>query len=144
MGLHLHSTLAINSDGLPLVVLRAERQAREAKAEKDKRPIATIPIQEKETYTWTLGLRDCMNVSREMPHTQVVSVMDREADFFELFDKHRKNPSVDLLVRAKHNRSTTGDCKLFDTVKQSPVRGRLSIMVNRKSARPKKSKGVVG
>jgi hypothetical protein len=140
MGLHLHSTFAVTSDGLPLGILRAECQAREAKTETDKRPIATIPIEEKETYSWILGLRDCMEVSREMPHTRVISVMDREADFFELFDEHRKNPCVDLLVRAKHNRSTTGGDKLFDAVKQSPERGRLSIRVNRKSARPKRSK----
>lgn len=140
MGLHLHSTFAVTSDGLPLGVLRADCQARAVKSEKDKRPVATIPIEEKETYCWILGLRDCMDVSREMPHTRVISVMDREADFFELFDEHRKNPCVDLLVRAKHNRSTTEDNKLFEAVKQSPERSRLSIMVNRKSARAKKSK----
>jgi hypothetical protein len=48
-----------------------------------------------------------------MEHTRLVSVMDREADFFELFDEQRRNPCVELLVRAKHNRSTTGEGKLF-------------------------------
>lgn len=140
MGLHLHSTFAVTSDGLPIGVLRAECQARAVKSEADKRSTAAIPIEEKETFSWILGLRDCMDVSGQMPHTRVVSVMDREADFFELFNEHRKNPCVDLLVRAKHNRWTTGDAKLFDAVKQSPERGRLSILVERKSARPKKSK----
>ena len=140
MGLHLHSTLVVTSDGLPLGVLRAECQAREAKSEEDKRPIATIPIEEKKTFSWVLSLRDCMEVSRKMPHTQVISVTDREADFYELFDEHRKNPCVDLLVRAKHNRYIKGGDKLFAAVKESPECGWLSIPVNRQSARPKRSK----
>lgn len=142
-GLHLHSTLAVTSEGLPLGVLRAECQARAVKAEEDKRPIASIPIEEKESFSWILGLRDCMAVASVMPHTQVISVMDREADFFELFHEQRQNPCVDMLVRAKHNRSITGDLgeiKLFDAVKQSPELGRLVIRVERQSARPKLSK----
>jgi len=87
-----------------------------------------------------LGLRDCMQVSREMPHTRLICVMDREADFFELFDEHRQNACVDLLVRAQYNRCTTEASKLFDAVRQSEVRGQLRIDVQRQSARPKKSK----
>ena len=140
LGLHLHTTLAVTSEGLPLGVLRAECRARAAKAVDDNRRSAAIPIEEKETFSWILGLRDCMELSGEMPHTQVICVMDREADFFELFDEHRTNPCVDLLVRAKHNRSTTGDSKLFEAVKQSEERDRFIIHVERQSARPKKSK----
>ena len=140
MGLHLHSTFVVNSDGLPLGILRAECQARETKSKEDKRPAASIPIEEKKTYSWIQSLRDCMAISREMPHTKVISVTDREADFYELFDEHRKNPCVDLLVRAKHNRLIEGGDKLFNAVEESPVCGRLSIVVDRKSARPKKSK----
>ena len=85
-------------------------------------------------------MRDCMEVSSEMPHTRLICVMDRGADFFELFDDHRQNPCVDLLVRAQHNRSTTEQTKLFEAVSQSEVRGQLRILVKRQSARPKKSK----
>jgi len=139
-GLHLHSTFVVNSDGLPLGILRAECCAREAKSKEDKRPPASIPIEEKNTYSWIQSLRDCMNISREMPHTKVISVTDREADFYELFKEHRKNPCVDLLVRAKHNRAIKGGDKLFNAVKESPVCDRFSITVDRQSARPKKSK----
>jgi hypothetical protein len=66
--------------------------------------------------------------------------MDREADFFELFDEQRRHPRVDLLVRAKHDRRTTGGLNLSNTVWESPVQTRLSIQVPRQSARPKKSK----
>jgi hypothetical protein len=68
--------------------------------------------------------------------------MDREADFFELFDEQRQRRSVDLLVRAKHDRATHDELELnlFDSVRQSAVQSQLRIKVQRQSARPKKSK----
>jgi hypothetical protein len=142
MGLHLHSTLVVTPDGLPLGVLRAECEAREPKSAEDKRPPASIPIEEKKTYSWILSLRDIKEVARKMPDTHVLSVTDREADIYEVFDEHRNNPcpNVDLLVRAKHNRCIEGGDKLFEAVKDQPECGRLIIPVGRKSARPKKSK----
>jgi hypothetical protein len=137
-GLHLHSTLAVTTDGLPLGVLKAQCLAPGLKSE--DRLSRDIPVEDKESFSWIPGMRDCMRISSEMPHTRVVCVMDREADFFELFDDHRQNPCVDLLVRARHNRSTSEQIKLFDAVGQSEVRGRLRILVKRQSARPKKSK----
>ena len=139
-GLYLHSTLAVTTDGLPLGILKAQCLAPGLKSETDNRPHRHIPIEEKESFCWIVGLRDCMEVAKEMPHTRLVSVMDREADFFELFDEHRQNPSVELLVRAQYNRLTTGESKLFETVRQTEVRGRVLIHVDRQSARPKKSK----
>jgi hypothetical protein len=141
MGLHLHSTLVVTSKGLPLGVLRAECEAREPKSAEDKRPPASIPIEEKKTFSWILSLRDCKDVARQMPDTHVISVTDREADIYEVFDEHRKSPcpNVDLLVRAKHNRRINGGSKLFDVVKDSPECGRFIIPVDRKSARARKN-----
>ena len=45
-----------------------------------------------------------------------------------------------MIVRAQHNRNTTGKLKLFDTLKASPIKTEVHIKVTRKSARPKKSK----
>ncbi len=86
-GLQLHSTLAVTTDGLPLGVLRTQCWAPSRRSKEDPRRAAEIPIEEKETYCWIQGLRDCRTVAADMPHTRVVSVMDREADFFELFDE---------------------------------------------------------
>lgn len=139
-GLHLHSTLAITTDGIPLGVLLAQCVAPESKSKEDARSAKTTPIEEKKTFNWIVGLRDCAEVARETPHTQLVSVMDREADFFELFDEQRRTPRVELLVRAQHNRATTSDANLFDAVGQTPVRSQICIQVSRQSARPKRSK----
>lgn len=140
MGLHLHSTLAVTPHGLPLGVLNAQCMAPVSKSKTDNRRSCDIPIEEKESFFWIVGLRDCIEVAGEMPHTRLVSVMDREADFFELFDEQKRNPSVELLVRAQHNRSTTAEGKLFEAVRQTEVRANLRIHVDRQSSRPKKSK----
>lgn len=140
-GLHLHSTLALTEDGLPLGVLRSQCTAPEFDEEqKAKKPIE-IPIEEKKTFAWIEGIRDCMALKAQMPHTRLINVMDREADFFELFDEQRHHCSgVELLVRAKHDRVTTGEKKLFETIRCSPVKAQIEIAVPRQSARAKKSK----
>ena len=85
-------------------------------------------------------MRECVRLAPELPDTRQVCVMDREADFFDLFDEQRGNDCVDLLVRAKHDRRMNGDLNLFESVRQTPVQGRLCINVPRQSARAKKSK----
>ena len=53
----------------------------------------------------------------------LISVMDREADFFELFDEQRRVGGVDVLVRAKHDRRLDDSVsKLFATLQPPRVR----------------------
>jgi len=131
-GLHLHSTFVVNTDGLPLGVLRADCNAPQAKSERSS-------PQDKKTGHWIEATRDCSAVAKVLPDTHQICVMDREGDFFELFEQPR-HTRVDLLVRAKHNRKTGGKSKLFDSIRKSPACGQLSISVPRQSTRPKLSK----
>jgi hypothetical protein len=140
-GLHLHTTFAVAPNGLPLGILRAECVAPQLKSPDDQRPSYAIPIEEKDTFRWLAGLRDTVEVKAQMPQTRVIHVCDREADFFELFEEQRRNPSADLLVRANHNRVIHEEPgKLFDAVRQSPLQTRVQVHVPRQSARPKLSK----
>ncbi len=140
-GLHLHSSLAITTEGLPLGVLRSECTAPQLKSQSDNRRSSVIPIEEKKTFFWIEGVRDCQALKQLMLHTTIINVSDREADFFEMFDDQRNNSSnVDLLVRAKCDRGTTGEYKLFETARQAPVQAKIEIKVPRQSARSKKSK----
>jgi hypothetical protein len=140
-GLHLHSTMAVATNGLPLGILRAQCTAPQLKSPEDKRPAYAIPIEEKDTFCWIEAIRDTMELAVEMPHTRLISVCDREADFFELFDEQRRNPCVDLLVRAKHNRDiTTEPFKLFEALRHAPVEAQILVQVPRQSTRPKRSK----
>lgn len=139
-GLHLHSTLVLTTEGLPLGVLGAQCTAPSPKAKDDHRAACAVPIEEKKTFAWVKGLRECNELAAELPDTRQVCVMDREADFYELFDEQRRSGRVDLLVRAKHDRATSEELNLFESVRQSPVQSQLRIHVPRQSARAKKSK----
>ena len=140
LGLHLHSTLVVSTEGVPLGVLDAQFTAPQAKSEQDKRPSHEIPIEEKKSFAWIAGLRQCVSLHKELPQTRQVCVMDRDADFFELFDEQRNTGKVELLVRAKHDRVMSGEAHLFEAVRQSALQGALQVVVPRQSERPKKSK----
>ena len=140
-GLHLHSTFAVSTEGLPLGVLDAQFSAPEPKSAVDTRPMASIPIEEKKSFAWIEGLRNCVELNKQLPNTRLIGVMDREADFFELFDEQSKTGKVDLLVRARHDRSIDDEGgHLFESVRASPVCGEVVIQVPRQSTRTKKSK----
>jgi hypothetical protein len=140
-GLHLHSTLAVAPNGLPLGVLRAQCIAPEGKSPEENRPTFDIPIEEKRTFVWIEHHRDLVEVAARMPHTRLIDVCDREADFFELFDEQRLNPRVELLVRAMYNRRIAEDpFKLFAAARQAPVQSQVRVHIPRQSARPKRSK----
>ena len=147
-GLALHTTLAVNPDGVALGVLRADFDAPAPPdpGEKGK----PKPRGERKSFRWVEGLRDCAAAAERMPETRVVCTMDREADFLDLFIDRRANaPQVDLLVRAKVDRvlgrekTADGDTvprRLFDGVRNAPVRGGCRVEVRRQSARVKASK----
>lgn len=133
-GLHLHSTFAVSTEGLPLGVLRAQFDAPAPASDAPKMP------EQRKSQRWMDGLRDCTELAARCPDTRVVGVMDREADIFELFEQQRQDPRVEMLVRAKSNRCIADDEKLFEHLRAAPERARLHIAVGRQSARPKASK----
>ena len=136
-GLHLHSTLAVSTEGLPLGLLRADCSAPQLKSPQRNRH--AIAIEEKDTFRWIEGLRDIVEVAGEIPHTRLICICDREADFFEMFDEQRRNRRVDLLIRAKHDRKIIVEpFKLFDALKSAPVQIVVKIQVPRQSAKPKR------
>jgi hypothetical protein len=140
-GLHLHATVAIAPNGLPLGVLRAQGRAPEPKAPEDTRPAFAIPIEEKQTVPWIAHHRDLVALAADLPRTRLIDVCGREADVFELFDEQRRTPGVELLVRAKQNRTITEEpFTLCDAVRQAPVQRRVRVQIPRQSARPKRSK----
>ena len=146
-GLHLHTTLAVTPDGVPLGVLRAGFDAPSPPDPDNKGPKAR---EDRKSFRWIEGLRDCAQAAQRLPETRVVCTMDREADFLDLFIERREHaPQVELLVRAKVNRvlgkdrapgGDTASHHLFDAVRHSPARGTCTVEVARLSARVKASK----
>ena len=96
----------------------------------------------RKTRRWLDGLHDVAEAASQLPRkTRVISVMDREADFFELFDAQRRTRRVDVLVRAKHNRRLgQGLPKRFDALRNAPADGHVEIDIARVSERPKTSR----
>ena len=130
LGLHMHSTLVVNGEGLPLGVPHIQYEAPDGQADKGR------PLEERKTYRWVRGLRACAALAEELDGVRPVSVMDREGDVFALFAEQRRLGSIDLLVRAKHNRVLGKDVpKLFDAVRAEAAQARLEIHVGRLSAR---------
>ena len=133
LGLHLHATLAVNGDGLPLGVLRLgfdEEGRRKAAAADSKR----------KTRRWLDGFEDTLRATRALTRkTRVISVCDCEADFFELFDAQRRSPGVDLLVRARPDRCLDTEQKLFATVSSGPAAGMIEVEIERLGERKKSS-----
>ena len=129
-GLALHSCLALGESGLPLGVLRLQGYAPEPAKGKDPHR----PIQEKESYRWLQGYEDAAQIAEMLPDTRVISVADREADMFELFDLRRGTPGrkADLLIRSKWDRCLEGtDQKLFEELASAPLASTVSIPVPR-------------
>jgi hypothetical protein len=141
-GLKMHSSLALNTQGLPLGILRVQTWAPQAADQNTHRN--DLPIEEKESYRWVQTYRDAVAVASRIPQTHVVCVGDRESDIFELFDERRKQGGrVDILVRVQHNRSLEGqEEKLFEYVRHGPADGQVSMAVPRqreKEGKPSKA-----
>jgi hypothetical protein len=132
LGLKLHSSLALTTEAVPLGVLRSVCFSPESKGKAGKKTVGR-PIEEKKSYRWLQGYRDCVQVAKKAPKTRLVVVMDREADIFELFvDAEPTRNRVGLLVRAKHNRQLEGgERKLFEQVKARQQAAQMEVVIPR-------------
>ena len=142
LGLHLHATLAVSGRGLPLGVLRCGfDNAVEVRTNDPNRN------RRKKTQRWIDGFEDTVKLARELTRsTHMISVCDREGDFFELFDRQRSEGRVELLVRARHDRRLVPrrkpqkGRKLFETMRSGEPAGQIGIEIRPLTARKKSSR----
>lgn len=129
-GLRLHSSLALSQEGLPLGVVRLHGYAPQSAEGKDRQR----PIEQKESYRWLQSFAEAMKVAALIPNTRIISVADREADMFELFDFRRRQTGrkAELLIRAKTDRCLEAtEVKLFEELAAAPLAKTVSITVPR-------------
>ena len=120
LGIHMHSMLVLDVQGVPLGVPHIEYGS----------------IADDKMQRWSRGLRECSAMAGELEGVRLVSVMDREGDCFDLFAARRRLGNVELLVRARYNRSLgKGVAKLFDVIRRQSEQGRLEVFVGHRSAR---------
>ena len=134
LGLHMHATLAVTGTGLPLGVLGLGFDPVKARSREQE--------ERRGTRRWLEGFDGIADAAREVGgKTRVISVCDREADMFELFDMQRRRPRVELLVRAKHDRVLEkGRPKLFAVMAGGKPDGMVDIEIEGLVERPKSSR----
>jgi hypothetical protein len=137
-GLHLHSSLAMTVQGVPLGFVDAQCWARDKEEFGKKAKRHALPIEDKESYRWLKSYEAVAAVQKRNPQLQLVSMGDREADIYELFELAQRDPlGPKLLVRAKTDRTVQGEeQRLFDIVSAKPVAGKLTVQLPRQKDRP--------
>jgi hypothetical protein len=130
-GLHLHTTLALRADGIPLGLLHQHYWSRPA-------PVADVPdchdrpVAAKESFKWLRGLLGAEAAIAALPageRPRLIHVMDREGDVHEVLEHISASPHG-AVIRAAQNRSVAGAVdKAYDAVASRPVLGvhRLAV-----------------
>ena len=138
VGLMLHSSLAVNTEGTPLGLLAAQCWARDPAEFGKKAKRHKLPIEEKESNKWLTSFKAATATAAACPDTTVVSVGDREADIYELFALAAQTPKAPLLlVRAQHDRKLQEEQgRLAKHMNECPEAGLQEIIVPRKGNRP--------
>jgi hypothetical protein len=138
VGLIVHDTLAFSAAGTPLGLVDLQCWARDP-AEAGKRETRPgRPIEEKESYKWLKSYRAVAEIQQLCPHTQLVSVADREGDVHALFHEALHTPAgPKLLVRSERTRQRkVEEDFLWTKLRAEPVAGQFAVLVPRKSPRP--------
>lgn len=149
-GIYMHSTMAVNTDGLPLGLLDQKITAREVlpaeKVEKKKRSHnIALPIEEKESIRWLDSMRTSAEIFNRK-EKKVVTVADREADIYDLF-LLAEELETHYLIRASHNRKVNKSAihseisgeMLWDFMKRQNVVGKLQVNVPATDKDPKRT-----
>jgi hypothetical protein len=104
-GLIMHNALAFTTGGVPLGILSQTTWARQEIVKADKVEkilrLQCTAIEEKESCKWLLGLRETSK--RKPKGVQVVTLGDRESDFFEFLGE-AKSLSEKYVIRARWDR----------------------------------------
>jgi len=149
LGLYMHTTLALNTDGVPLGLLNQKISSREVRSEesielKRRSHGTTLPIEEKESVRWL----DSMKATASLfsgKNKKVVTIADREADIYDLFVA-AEELSTHYLIRAARNRrinktaihSENSGELLWDFMSRQIIEGEIEVDVPCKGKTPKR------
>jgi hypothetical protein len=138
MGLWLHNTMAFTVEGTPLGLLDVQCWARDAQEFGKHHRRKQRPIEQKESYKWLKSFQQVATAQRSSPDTLLVSVGDREADIYELFELALEDPrGPKLLVRAEYDRLLAdGQGHLWLRVASQLVAATQDLQVPRRGAQP--------
>jgi len=138
IGLLVHDTMAFSVEGTPLGLIDLQCWARDFDDIGKKKRRHQLPIEQKESHKWLVSFDKLSQAQKRCPNTTLVSVGDREADIYELFELALREPcGPKLLVRAFQNRLLADDQgHLWPTVARQPAAGIQEVSVPRRGKSP--------
>ena len=133
IGLIMHDTMAFTIEGTPLGLIDVQCWSRDPEEFGKKHKRTMLPIEEKESNKWLVSYRKATEVQKACPGVMVVSVGDREADIYELFNlanSEKNNPK--LLVRATQDRTLMDGMNLWEKLLKRSASGIQEVRVPRR------------
>lgn len=132
-GMLVHSCIAVTDQGIPLGIIYQETNTREKPKDdsQTKEQKRSRPIEEKENFRWLDSM--CETLLRMPADIPILTVCDREGDFYEFFSE-AADLKANFLIRIVQNRMVDDGKKIFHELRSSPVAG---SMVARMSRNPK-------
>ena len=136
-GLEVHGTMAFDVEGTPLGLLDVQCWARMTQNYGKHTQRKKKPIEEKESYKWLKSYQKVAQIQKRCPGTMLVSVGDREADIYELFQLALKDPSGPaLLIRAQQPRQGVGqEGSVWENLAKKRCQGIHALTVPRRGNR---------
>lgn len=144
-GLIMHNALAFTASGVPLGLLSQNIWARQPVPAEDYVDkivrLQCTAIEEKESSKWLLALRE--TVALTLPGVAVVTVADRESDFFEFLTQAAQQRAR-YLIRARTDRQlvsedSDGSASMLEAINAAVVQGNLTIRIPSNGSRKARS-----
>ena len=134
VGILLHETLTVNTNGVSLGLLDAQCWVRDPASFGKKAKRRELPIEAKESFKWLKSFTAVSEFQKRLPQTTMVSVGDREADIYELFQLAlSQSGHPKLLVRAERDRSLAEhQGHLWEHVESQSVAGIQELQLPRR------------
>jgi hypothetical protein len=137
IGLMLHDTMAFSVEGTPLGLMDVQCWARDGQTFGKHEDRKNQAIEQKESYKWLKSFQAAAQAQRQCPDTVIVSVGDREADVYELFQLALEDPrGPKLLIRAEQDRLLAdGQSHLWPTMEAQSVAACRQVRIPRNPQR---------
>ena len=129
-GIWIHPTIAVSPDRLCLGVIGSEMWTRDLEIKRTPTKINDRKeIELKESHKWIKSYQAADSVAKLCPKTQVINIVDREADIMELILECQKSEgaSAELIIRSSHNRISQDGENLKKKLKESPSLGEIAF-----------------
>lgn len=144
-GLHVHSGLAVDTNGMPLGILSQQVWARpqepRTETHEERR---RLPVEEKESHKWIFAMAQARRAIREeiadeRLRPRLIHVQDREGDIHDVFADVVEHGDG-CVIRSCQNRCAAGEDdtvdRAHDLVARGCLLGVIEVVVERRGDRP--------